>query len=259
MRKNKLRYGKIVADSYYPSEKNNGAVIIFCAGIPGKSNYLELAKRYVDEGFTFIHPKYIGSWESYGNFSITKCKETIISFVGGLKAGKIKTVFNNSFDVSPKKIFLVGHSFGGSIALSTGAELDIDGIVALAPVVDYSVHAKDPNIREENLSGLFDFMKFGFENTYRKMNKMEWDNFCETGIDVNPVDYVDNLRNKRILLIHGKNDNSVSCNRTKEFYEKLNSEKSVYKETEDNHSRIKENSIPAVISWIWKMENEGNS
>ena len=80
MRKNKLRYGKIVADSYYPSEKNNGAVIIFCAGIPGKSNYLELAKRYVDEGFTFIHPKYIGSWESYGNFSITKCKETIISF-----------------------------------------------------------------------------------------------------------------------------------------------------------------------------------
>ncbi len=258
MIKNKIRYGDIIAESYYPKGKNNGLAIVFCMGLPSKSNFEELAKRYVDEGFIFIHPKYIGSWESYGNFSISSCKETIVSIIQGLKERKVKNIFGEEFNLNIKDIFLLGHSFGGSVALSAGADLDIKGIIALSPVLDYSKHVKNSHYKEEDLSGLYTFLKLGFENVYRNLKEDDWKNLCETGGVINPIDYSDKLRNKLILLIHGKNDSSVSSERSKQFFNSLKNknENSQFIETDNDHSNIKEESAIQVISWIKNIENE---
>jgi dienelactone hydrolase len=256
MRKDKLRYGEIIADLYYPAEHNK-TVIIFCSGLPGRWNFEEIARKYVEKGFIFIHPKYIGSWESYGKFSVSSCKKTILLFVEGLKTGKIKTIFGKDFKIMPDKIFLLGHSFGGSIALSSGADLDINGIIALSPVIDYSKHARDKVLQEEDLSELFDFMKLGFENIFRGLDKNEWVSFCKTGLDINPIDYKEKLKNKKILLGHGKRDSSVNYVRTKSFYEELKNKGAniEYIETEDNHGDIKESIILQIINWI-TLKNE---
>jgi esterase/lipase len=251
MEKNKLRFKDIIADSCY-LKKNNGDMIIFCSGLPGTSSYSDIAQKYAEKGFIFIHPKYIGSWESYGKFSIPACKDTIVNFVNAIKVGNVKTIFNQEFNQKPKRIFLIGHSFGGSVALSAGAELDVEGIVVLAPVIDYKVHAKNNYGGEENLNGLYDFMRAGFENVYRNMNKGEWDNFCETGLNINPVDYLDKLKLKKIFLIHGIKDNSVNFNCSRIFYETLSKIGGdvTYEETADDHSSIKLNSFENIISWI---------
>ena len=251
MKKNKLRHKKIIAESFY-SEKNNGIGIIFCPGIPGKSNYEDVVKKYVNDGFVFIQPKYIGSWESYGSFSVEKSRKTIIDFTNSLLKGETNTIFNESFDVDINKIYLLGHSFGGSIALCAGAESDVDGIIALAPVTDYKRQREESG--GESLSWLYKFIKKGFENVYRGLEKNKWEQFCKTGGSINASDYLNKLKNKRILLMHGKKDKTVLSKQSKNFYEKLkkiNDEISYY-ETEDTHSEIKYNSYKKILSWINK-------
>src|SRR3989344_2371470 len=164
MRKNKLRCGDIIVESYYPEKENNRIAIVYCAGIPSKSNIEEIAAEYVKEGFIFFHPKYFGSWESYGDFSVSGSKKTIISFIEALRKGELKTIFFDKFEITMDKIILLGHSFGGSIALTAGAEIDVAGIVALAPVIDYTKQAKDKEMEKENLKETFNFIKKGFEN-----------------------------------------------------------------------------------------------
>ncbi len=250
MKKNKLRYKDIIAESYYP-EKNNGKVVIFCSGIPGTSSHLEMAKKYVNEGFVFIHPKYLGSWESYGNFSIEGCKKTIIDFVSALRDKKVKTVFGDDFNIEIKEIFLLGHSFGGSIALCSGSNLEVDGIVALAPVIDYRVQGKG-EYEEEKMDWIYSFIIAGFENVYRNFDKTKWEAFCLSGSVLNANDYLKQLKTKKILLIHGIEDTSINYNHSKIFYSKLKrlGGNIDYVETKDNHSSIKLNSFEKIISWI---------
>lgn len=252
MEKNKLRCGDIIAESYY-SKNNNGKAIIFCSGIPGTSSYIEIAERYVDEGFIFIHPKYLGSWESYGNFSIGGCKKTIVDFVNALKSNKIKTIFNKDFNLEIKEIFLLGHSFGGSVALCSGAELNINGIIALAPVIDYKIQGKE-EYEEEKMDWLYDFLVAGFENVYRNLNSHQWKSFCSTGLMLNASDYLEKLKLKKILVIHGVGDSSINYNRSKQFYHTLkNLGGNVdYIETKDSHNTIKLNSFRTLVSWIKK-------
>jgi len=250
MKKNKLRSGKIVAESYY-LEKNNGKAVIFCSGIPGTSSYKEIAKPYIEAGFIFIHPKYLGSWESYGNFSIEGCKKTIIDFVNDLKNKKVRTIFGENFDVEIKEIYLVGHSFGGSVALCAGAELDTKGIIALAPVIDYRVQGKE-NYEEEKMDWLYSFITAGFENVYRNLDETPWKEFCSHGSVLNANDYFEKLKTKKILLLHGTQDTSINYNRSKKFCSKLKDLGGDinYEETGDTHSNIKLNSFRKILSWI---------
>jgi len=252
MKKNKLRWGKIIAESYY-LENNNGKAIIFCSGIPGSSSYSEIAEKYVNEGFIFIHPKYLGSWESYGNFSIEGCKKTIVNFVDALKNKEVKTIFNENFDLEIKGFYLLGHSFGGSVALCAGTELGINGIIALAPVIDYRVQGKG-EYEEEKMDWLYTFIIAGFENVYRNFDKTEWEKFCSGGSILNVNDYLEKLKTKRILLIHGKEDISINYNSSRKFYSELKDLGGDigYEETDDNHSSIKLNSFKKVVSWIKK-------
>ncbi len=252
MKKNKLRYGDIIADAYYPKD-NNGKIIIFCSGIPGTSSYLEIAEKYVNERFIFIHPKYLGSWESYGNFSISGCKKTIIDFTDALKKNKIKTIFNEDFNLEIKEIFLLGHSFGGSVALCSGADLNIDGIIALAPVIDYKNQGKG-EYKEEEMDLLYDFLIAGFKKVYRNLNKSQWRSFCSTGLMLNANDYLEKLKTKKILIVHGTKDVSINYNRSKQFYLMLKNLgcNISYVETNDNHSNIKLNSFKTQVSWIKK-------
>ena len=248
--KNKLRFGDIIADSYY-QEKNSGKVVIFCAGIPGASSYPELAEKYAAAGCIFIQPKYVGSWESYGRFSVEGCKNTIIDFIVGLQQKQVKTIFGDSFEVVINRIYLFGHSFGGSVALSAGAELDNVGIIVLAPVMDFGKQGNG-EYPEEKMNWLSDFISAGFENGYRGFVKDNWDNFCTTGSGLNAIEYITKLKERGILLVHGRSDTSVNFNRSKDFADKLKAMGGniEYVETEDDHGGVKLTSFEKVVSWI---------
>ena len=248
--KNKLRFGDIVAESYY-RENNNGKAVVFCAGIPGISSYPDIAERYAAAGYIFIHPKYVGSWESYGGFSVEGCKKTIIDFVAALRQKQVKTIFGDIFNVVANKIYLLGHSFGGSVALSAGAELEDVGIIALAPVIDYKKQGNGEYL-EEKMDCLGNFILAGFENVYRGFDQESWNTFCISGAGLNANEYIDKLKSRDILLIHGRSDTSVNFNRSKEFVNELKAQggRIEYVETDDDHSGVKSSSFEKIVSWI---------
>jgi len=250
--KNKLRFGDIIADSYY-QEKNSGHAVIFCAGIPGTSSYPDIAEKYAAAGFIFIQPKYIGSWESYGRFSVEGCKNTIIDFIVGLQQKQVKTIFGDSFEVVINRIYLFGHSFGGSVALSAGAELANVGIIALAPVMDFGKQGNG-EYPEEKMNWLGDFISAGFENVYRGFDRESWRVFCLNGHGLNVSEYIDKLRSREILLIHGRSDTSVNFNRSREFANELKARggRIEYVETDDDHGGVKLSSFEKNVSWINK-------
>jgi predicted esterase len=247
MEKNKLRYNKIIADSYYLKE-NNKKAIVFCGGFPGSSNSSEVAEKYVQKGFIFVHPKYIGSWESYGLFSIENCKKTIIDFVNALRNKEVKTIFGEKFDLPIEEIFLVGVSFGASVALCAGAELDIKKIVALSPVINYQIQGNG-EYNEEKMENTEKFVLAGFENVYRGFRE---EDLVKGSFVLNADNYFEKLKNKKILLLHGKNDSSVNFHRSEKFYFRLKDLGGdiYYEQTEDNHSSINLNSFEKVSSWL---------
>lgn len=240
MKKIKIKIGEIIADYYYPDKEINNTLIIFCPGLPGSWKYEDFAKGFVSKGFSFIHPKYIGSWESFGRFSIKKCKKTIEEIL----ENKIK-------DGNFNKIFLLGHSFGGSISLVVGAEKNIEGIISLAPIIDFRMHNNNKN--ESDLRELFKYINNSFGNIFRGFNEQDWIEFCKTGYNINPIDFTEKLNTKKILLIHGKKDQSVDIEKTRNFYLKLKEHNKNVKFIEFNdadHSNIRDKSIDKIINWI---------
>jgi predicted esterase len=71
-------------------------------------------------------------------------------------------------------------------------------------------------------------------------------------LPLNANDYLEQLRTKRILLIHGKNDISINSSRSSKFYNELKEIgwNIIFNETEDDHSSVKSTTFSKITSWI---------
>ena len=108
----------------------------------------------------------------------------------------------------------MGGSFGGSVSLVAGAKSkDIKKIVSVSAPIDYRERIKlDLEQRKKT-------MKRGFENTWRIKNEKVWD----TIVKVSPIRYVNALKNKDVLLVHGKKDDIINYKESLTLFEKIKS------------------------------------
>lgn len=246
----KLKFDKVIADLYCPNKNNKEILILFCPGFPGSWKYESFARSFTSQGFSFIHPKYLGSWESEGSFSIKGCRKTIEEILNSLQKQLID-IFGSFVNLKFKKIFLLGHSFGGSISLSVGSQTKVDGIISLAPIIDFKTHNYFGN--ESDLLELFEYVDKGLKGLFRDFKKDDWVNLCKTGCDINPIDFFNELKNKKILFVHGKKDKSVDFKKTKEFFLKLrnfNGNFDYFECSDASHSDIRDKSSNYIIKWI---------
>jgi pimeloyl-ACP methyl ester carboxylesterase len=92
-------------------------VVLFLHGFPGFERNLDLAQAVRRAGYDAIYFDYRGTWGSAGTFSYSHALEDVDAALSWARSPAIAEKYH--FDSS--RIALVGHSFGGWLALMTGA------------------------------------------------------------------------------------------------------------------------------------------
>lgn len=222
-----FRYGDIIATMWfkYNLEKDkNYKIMIFCHGLPSHPYQHNPAKieNLIKNGFVLMFPNYIGTWASDGIMSWENCVNTVLQTINFLNKCKGRELRNNLHIMwNVKDIILIGNSFGGSVALVSGAKSkDVKKIISIAAPTNYRDHSKIED-EEESIEKLYNSVVYGWKNLWRIPNKEEWERLVSGKADINPLDYINILKDKDVFLIHGIRDKIVSSVRSEKLYEKL--------------------------------------
>jgi dipeptidyl aminopeptidase/acylaminoacyl peptidase len=223
-----VRFGEIVAsiwskDNLRPNLEYR--FMIVCPGLPGHPYSRNPAKLegLIEKGFVIVYPDYIGTWASYGTLSWEKCVDTVLQSIEFVKLGKEESAYDRSkISWKVKDIALLGGSFGGSVVLVAGAKSkDIRSIISVAAPTNWRNHSRIPDEPGEPIDELFDSIMRGWENLWRIPSRKEWDRLARGEVDLNAVDYLEELRGMNTLLIHGEVDNIVTPQRSIDLHQKL--------------------------------------
>jgi dipeptidyl aminopeptidase/acylaminoacyl peptidase len=115
--------------------------VILLHGYPGEERNLDLAQAIRRSGWNVLFFHYRGAWGSEGSFSFGGALED----VGAAVALVSSPEFAASHRADPERVALVGHSMGGFLALTAGAELAaVDCVTSLAGANLGLMRAPDP-------------------------------------------------------------------------------------------------------------------
>lgn len=191
------------------------ATLIWFWGFPSYPKQSLLSDYLQDQGITICFPHYIGSWLSSGKFSPKNCRKTVSETYNFIKRGSATELYNNQEISWPtNNIILAGGSFGGYWALEAASQLDLEKYLLLAPFIDVKNHNKDGS--EEDIDKTLAFARKAMSQVYSGIKDKSWDMFfknCE-------IDY-SKIKDKNILITHGKQDQSVKIEHSREAKKKL--------------------------------------
>jgi pimeloyl-ACP methyl ester carboxylesterase len=223
-----VRFGEIVASMWCRDDLRTDLeyrFIIVCPGLPGHPYSRNPAKleKLIEKGFVLVYPDYIGTWASYGTMSWEKCVDTVLQSIEFIKKGRGESAYDMSKSSwRVKDIILLGGSFGGSVVLVAGAKTeDIRFIISVTAPTTWRNHSRIPEEPGEPIEGLFDSIQRGWENLWRIPNRKEWDRLATGDMDLNPIDYIEELSEKNTLLVHGEIDNVVTARRSMDLHQQL--------------------------------------
>ena len=92
-------------------------VVVFLHGYPGNEKNLDLAQAVRRAGYDAVYFDYRGMWGSGGTFSFANGREDAAAVLTWVRAPATAAKYH--FDI--RRIALVGHSYGGWVALHTAA------------------------------------------------------------------------------------------------------------------------------------------
>lgn len=201
--------------------KDPQATLIWLWGFPSYPKESVLSKYLNKQKVTICFPHYFGSWLSAGKFSPENCQKTVNQAHNIIKKGSTRELYSNQEISWPTdNIIIAGGSFGGFWALQASEQLDLDKYLLLAPFIDI----KNQNIDndEEDIDKTLSFSRRAMSQAYRGIEDRAWNEFFKEGqIDL------DQIRNKEILIVHGKKDQSIKIDHSREAREKLKENNSV--------------------------------
>lgn len=189
-------------------------VIIVCDGLPSMPKQKELISYLASRGFFVIFPRYRGTWESGGEFLKASPTKDIEEVINLLKQGKITELYaGRTFDVKKEKVYLIGSSFGGTVALSLLNNRSVSKIVALSPIVNIKRH--NDKKKEQDLVWLGGFIKRAFGEGYR-FNDKNWEKMI-LGEIFNPPQKIAPKRAKDILILYDKSDSEIDYRKIEDY------------------------------------------
>lgn len=92
-------------------------VVLFLHGYPGNERNLDLAQAARRAGYDAVYIDYRGNWGSGGTFSFANSLADVDSVLAWIRSPEAAAKYH--FDT--RRIAIFGHSFGGWLALMTGA------------------------------------------------------------------------------------------------------------------------------------------
>lgn len=136
----------------------------------------------------------------------------------------------NTLDLNTEKeiswsidhIIFVGNSYGGGIAVSALGSSDLaSGAIAFCPLLEPSRQNADQLLQEDDLSTLYPYLKRCHGNVYRNLDDNEWKEYVEGRHRVDPSNFLTEIKERPLLLVHGTEDKGIRPYHTENFYYKL--------------------------------------
>ncbi|MEN9852703.1 MAG: hypothetical protein RI996_646 [Candidatus Parcubacteria bacterium] len=196
---------EIVAEVMLPT-KQTGKVLILLGGMPSMPSKPEIMTFWSSKGYTCILPRYRGTWESGGAFLKQSPHIDILDIVDEITNKKFVGVcdgYNEKMiPIQVKNIFIIGGSFGGTGAVLASQHKKVKKVVALAPVIDWSIDGD-----AEPFDFFYRFTRYSFGDAYRG-TELGWKKIKANKIYA-PVRVGDTLPGEKILILHAADDTVV--------------------------------------------------
>jgi uncharacterized protein len=136
---------------YLAAGEGTHPIVVFLHGYPGNERNLDLAQTVRRAGYHALYVDYRGMWGSGGTFSFAHGLEDVSTILSWIRSPEIAAKYH--IDIG--RIALVGHSFGGWLALmSAGAQrpaVCVAGIAAWNVGWEGARFAEHADERDENL------------------------------------------------------------------------------------------------------------
>ncbi|NBD28389.1 alpha/beta hydrolase family protein [Paenibacillus glycinis] len=219
-----VRNGDILGDLFLPDpDKDNGVGIVWCPGLPNTPITEDMSIPLSNAGFTVLQTRYPGSWQSYGKFGPISSIQGAIRGLELLSRGKtLDLATEMEVQWSTNRLILAGSSYGGGVAACAFGLTDLaDAAVLFCPLLEPAKQNADITQPESDLNTLLPYLMRCHENVFREIDENEWSDFLSGRSPLNPPSYVDQLINRRMLLIHGKDDETIRYYHTERFYNTL--------------------------------------
>lgn len=205
----------ILTEFLPPRNRKSGKVIVFCAGVPGTPSKDDVLDFFSKKGYWSFFPRYRGTWESGGIFLSRSLERDVLDVVDGMTTRFKDFWGGDTYRVKPQQITIVGSSFGGPAAILATKDERVNKAICVSPVVDWE--AED---QADPLDDLYKFMKKAYGDAYR-MKKSYWNKLAK-GEFYNPVDHIQELDGKKILILHAKDDKVVRYKPVAKFAKNVN-------------------------------------
>ncbi|MDO8566299.1 MAG: prolyl oligopeptidase family serine peptidase [Candidatus Moranbacteria bacterium] len=201
----RTRFAKdIVAEVMLP-ERQTGKVAILAIGAPSTPYKKETLEFLASHGYVVIFPRYRGTWESAGNFLEKSPAQDIRDVI--TKLTKKRSVYDIATqerkNIRISAIHLFGGSFGGPAVLLNTQFPIVKKVIALAPVLDWSVDGED-----EPFDTFVRYSCEGYGGAYRTKRIKDWQKLITTNF-YNPVAHTAAILGKKVFIIHSKDDTNV--------------------------------------------------
>ena len=203
--------------------------VILLHGVPGVEKNLDFAYAMRDVGWNVLYFHYRGCWGSEGAYS----------FDGLLDDVQAATEWAiGQASVEKESLVLLGSSMGGYATLAAGAaDNRFKALVALCPLID-PANAPLPDEMAVQFAGMLQ----GVTSTQLKK---QWDGLT-------PITrMVDKLRNQRILLVTGDQDDFFPISHYDQFLKEMPEVKWMRFSTGDHSfSACRKQLVEAVTGWL---------
>lgn len=173
----------------------NGTTIVFASGLPQYiTSYHPFVNTLINMGYSLLVPKYHGTWESDGDFTLANSLQSLNSALDLVSIGGAVELFASVFiEIPNRNVFLMGFSYGGLNTLLV--DKSVNKKILLMPFVNLELHGK------ENLEKDLLFVKRAYPNVYKyDVGKM--------------LDDLDNIvypeKSDNLIVVVGEKDKSIT-------------------------------------------------
>jgi len=237
----------IRGEIYLPSDPTGPfPALILCHGIPAKvkgpddRGYPLLAERFSHEGFLVLIFNFRGAGVSEGDFDL-------LGWARDLEKG-LNTLYLRP-DVDRKRIYLMGFSGGGAVSIFVGAQhREVAGVVSCASPADFrdlsTAKGAEAFLAHARDVGLIKDPSFPRSvEDWKKNFKM-----------VRPIDWIDRIPPRPLLLIHGTRDDVVRLSHAHRLYAKVKGKAELFIVEDAGHRlRIEEEAMEKALEWLKRI------
>jgi pimeloyl-ACP methyl ester carboxylesterase len=202
----RTRFKKEIVAEFLPPVRQGKKrkAIILCDGMPTVPAKQSLAEFLARRGYWVFHPRYRGAWESGGKFLEKSPVDDIADVITGIRKGRIReSAFGQEFHLKPDSIFVIGGSFGGAAAILASLDRRVTKVIAICPVVDWSILGEEQGKETSNKSYPA-YIREAFGNGYRLTDR-NWNKLLR-GDFYNPAHHIRELTASKIMMFHAKDD-----------------------------------------------------